>query len=125
MKSKELISSEEARKKVSELIFSVLTRKTCVKDALMCFPPDVNDASVECAWHALVHYEADIDLRKRDPEYAKEQDDYLEMAAFILAEGNPLPENIIRGYNKYYEKALIPKTKGFKSLLKSIFRLTI
>lgn len=122
---KEKISPEEARKQVSDLIFKVLTESLCVREAIKQFPFDVMDLSVQCAWHALVHYEADEDYRKNDREYTQEQDNYLEMIAFILRDGYPLPQNLINDYNKYYETALIPRSKSFLSWLKSLFRFTI
>lgn len=112
------------RAKVSALIFKVLTDSLHVKEALDMFPKDVDDSSLECAWHALIHLDADEDLRAKDIEYSKEQDEYLEMIAFILKEGNELPDNIIRSYNQYYEDTVLPKKPSFINTIKSLFRYT-
>ncbi|MFH0702929.1 MAG: hypothetical protein V2B14_05260 [bacterium] len=93
----------EARKLVSKLIFKVLTKNLCVREALKSFPKNIKDPSVQCAWHALIHYEADEDHRNASLEYTKEQDDYIEMLAFILQEGEKIPINIINSYREYYK----------------------
>jgi len=123
MKTKRL-SVIEARKLVSELIFQVLTERICVREAIKLFPPDIQDPSIQCASYALVHYDADSELRK-DPDYAQEQDDYLEMIGFILREGNTLTENIMINYNKYHDMALIPHSKSIMGWFKSLIRFTI
>lgn len=112
----------EARKVVADLIVKVLVGELCVREAIQKFPPDVDDLSVQCAWHALVHYEADEDFRRRDFDYRKQQDDYLEMLSSIMKEGTPLPRNIIDEYSSYYGMAMIPRSKGLKGLLKGLLR---
>jgi hypothetical protein len=116
---------KKERKVVAGLIFEVLTEKTCVKEALKNFPQDIKDSSIKCAWHALVHFEADEEFRKNDIAYRDEQNDYLEMIAFSLKEGNSLPLNIINSYNEYYEDAFMPKSQGFLNQIKNLFRFTI
>lgn len=113
-----MIELEKSRKQVADLIISVLTERNCVREALKQFPHDTNDQSIDAAWHALVHYEADEDIRRRDLLYADEQNEYLEMIAFTLKEGNALPQNIITSYNKYHERASTPKS--YDGILKSI-----
>ncbi|MEI7473682.1 MAG: hypothetical protein WCK67_02795 [bacterium] len=120
-----LLSIEDSRKLVAGLIFEALTRKTCVREAIKRFPPDQFDASIQAAWHALVHFEADEDMRLRDPAYAREQDDYLEMLAFTLQNGTALPLNIIDCYKPYHGAALIPRSTKIKSILKSLIRFII
>ena len=44
---------------VSRLILNVLCGYSSVKDALLKFPKNIDDASIIAAWHALSHYEAD------------------------------------------------------------------
>jgi hypothetical protein len=116
---------KEARKFVSSLILNVLTEKITVKHSLSLFPSNVIDASIDCAWHALFHYEADEDYRINNPDFLAVQVDSLETIAFTLEQGNALPENIISYYQKYYEMAPIAKPKGFKGILKTIMRFTI
>ncbi len=95
------------RKKVSELIFDVLTNKISVLEALRDFPKNLGDPTLDAAFHALVHLEADEDLRKKDALYRDEQDMYLEDIANILSEGNALPCNVIEEYKQYYKDSLI------------------
>lgn len=95
------------RKKVSALIFDVLTQKITVLDALKQYPKNLSDPTLNAAFHALVHLEADEDLRKSDSLYKDEQDMYLEDIADILAKGEALPCNVIEEYNKYYKDSLI------------------
>ena len=49
------------RRYVSRLIISVLTEQRCVREAIKLFP-DVKDTNIECAYHALLHYEADEEI---------------------------------------------------------------
>ncbi|EKE02128.1 MAG: hypothetical protein ACD_20C00421G0002 [uncultured bacterium] len=123
-KNEKDLSVIKARKLVSELIFKVLTKTLCVREAIKLFPPDISDLSIECAWHALVHYEADEDYRANQ-EYATEQDEYLEMIGFLLRDGNNIPRNIISGYYKYYDMAPMPNSKTLWGWFRGLFRLTI
>ena len=68
------------RRFVGRLIYAVLTEQKNVREAISLFP-DTKDKDIECAYHALVHYAADEDIRYRDIEYREEQDDYLEFIA--------------------------------------------
>jgi len=113
---------QEARVLVSELIRKVLVGELSVKDALQMFPSDTEDKSIEAAFHALLHYEADEDIRRRDIMYREEQDDYLTMVFQTLEKGDSLPDNVIKNYEKYYKKADIPKPDNFQSNLKRFWR---
>ncbi|MBQ4114413.1 hypothetical protein IJD34_03325 [bacterium] len=90
------------RKIVGRLIYSVLTESCNVREAIKHFPK-TKDPSIECAYHALVHYAADEDIRYKDIEYRDAQDDYLEFIAETLSGGKPLPKNIINDYKPYYK----------------------
>ena len=117
--------TQEARKLVSELIRKVLVGELTVKDALPLFPSDTKDKSITAAFHALVHYEADEDLRHRDFLYKEEQDEYLTLIFQTLEKGESLPDNIIRNYEKYYKSADIPKPNNFKSELERFWRFLV
>ncbi len=108
-------SIEEYRFFVSELIRKVLVGELSVRNAATLFPSDTHDKSIEAAFHALIHYEADEDLRKRDILYREEQDDYLTLIYQTLEQGKALPDNIIRNYEKYYKVADIPMPNDFRS----------
>lgn len=108
------------REKVSRLIYKVLTETLCVRDAILNFPKDIDDKSIKTAYHALIHLEADEDLRLRDLTYKDEQDDYLEFIAQTLQTGNELPQNIIKSYDKYYKDINTPNSDSMKGLIKSL-----
>lgn len=110
------------RKRISCLIKGVLTGDVVVREAINSFPAGTTDESIKAAYHALVHYEADEELRKRDDLYREEQDDYLMMLSETLAKGKDLPVNIIGSYKEYYKTANIKNEDNFKGKLKSFFR---
>lgn len=111
------------RKIAGEIIIGVLTEHICVREGLLKFPKDaVSDPSVQAAWHALCHYEADEDLRRRDINYANEQQELLELIAFTFKDGKELPLNIISSYSKYHSEVLIAPQKGFKAILRKLTR---
>lgn len=89
------------RKFVGRLIYAVLTERKNVREAIKLFP-ETKDVNIECAYHALVHYAADEEMRYKDIEYREAQDDYLEFLAQTLSEGKYLPKNIIDEYKPYY-----------------------
>jgi hypothetical protein len=111
---------QSARKYVGRLIIGVLTDKIIVREALKKFPHDVKDASIKSAYHALIHREADEDLRARDLLYKDEQDGYLEQVAQTLLQGLELPKNIIKNYNKYYRDIEINRSSDFKIWIEKI-----
>jgi len=118
------MENTEERKLVAQLIRNVLIGSVCVREAINQFPhPENEDESIQATYHALVHFEADEDLRKRDALYKEEQDNYLIMLAEILDSGEDLPFNIINSYKEYYKTANIPNTNDFRGKLKSFFKM--
>lgn len=109
------------KKFVGRLIFSVLTEHRNVREAIKLFP-ETKDKNIECAYHALVHYAADEDIRYRDIEYREAQDDYLEFIAQTLSEGKNLPKNIIKEYEPYYKGVSHTWEKGLKGFFKEFLR---
>lgn len=109
------------RKFVGRLVFSVLTERRCVREALKLFP-DSRDMNIECAYHALVHYEADEDLRYQDIEYREEQNDYLEFIAQTLSDGKELPRNIIADYEDFYKGTATVWRDGVNGFVKEFLR---
>lgn len=95
------------RMKVARLLKLVRIGNLSVREALLSYPKDTEDESLIAAYHALIHYEADEDIRRIDPLYKEEQDDYIEFLSYILERGEDLPENIIINYKKYYDTAPI------------------
>lgn len=121
-KNKEIIDYKTYRMAVAQILFDVLTDKILTREALLKFPEDIKDPSIEASWHALCHLEADEDIRRRDLGYANEQNDFIEMIAFTLQKGEELPENIINSYKKYHENALIPHAKSLKGIINKLTR---
>lgn len=115
------MDSRSERKFAGRLIYKVLTGQTCVREAIKLFP-DTKDPSITCAYHALVHYEADEDIRYQDIEYREAQDDYLEYLAQTLSEGKILPKNIIDEYKPYYSGIAKPWHEGFQNSIKEFLR---
>ncbi|MDR1168906.1 MAG: hypothetical protein LBK53_08495 [Heliobacteriaceae bacterium] len=113
---------EENRKLTASLIRQVLTGGISAREAVLRFPKDSADKSIEAAYHALVHFEADEDLRRRDPLYKEEQDDYVEFISHLLEKGEDLPDNIINIYEEYYESANIPHENNSKGFWKSFMK---
>lgn len=110
----------DERKFVSRLIYMVLAETLPAREAVLKFPKDNEDPSIKAAYHALIHYEADEDLRRQDLEYKEEQDDYLEFIAQTLQDGNPLAQNIIKSYDKYYKNIETPRSESMKGLIKRL-----
>ena len=109
------------RKFVGRLIFDVLTERRKVREAIKLFP-ETRDESIICAYHALVHYEADEDIRYHDIEYKETQDDYLEFLSQTLAEGKSIPKNIINEYKPYYSGTSSLWIDGIKGFIKEFKR---
>lgn len=107
---------------VALLIRKVLIGAITVGEAVRNYPFDTGDKSIEAAYHALVHYEADEDLRRRDIMYRDEQDEYMEMISQTLERGESLPDNIIRNYEKYYPESNIPHRHDKAGSIKSFLR---
>ena len=51
------------RKTVANILRSVLMKRCSVRQAMLAYPKDTQDESLIAAYHALVHYEADEDIR--------------------------------------------------------------
>ncbi|MBR5304128.1 MAG: hypothetical protein IKU37_04810 [Candidatus Gastranaerophilales bacterium] len=109
---------------VSDLIIKVLSGKINVSQALSAFPKEKNDINVKCAFDALMHREADEDLRAKVSGYSEIQDEFLFDLAKILKENEKLPQNIIEQYQKYHNENLMGEwDKPLKSILKNFKRM--
>ena len=115
------MSIKQDRRNVGRLIYTVLTEQRNVREAIKLFP-ESDDRSIECAYHALIHYEADEVLRYQDIEYKEAQDEYLEAIAQTLSEGNNLPQNIIDEYKPYYKGVAHLWKNGIKGFWKEFKR---
>lgn len=111
------------RVKVARLLRLVLMGSICVREAMLAYPRDTEDESLIAAYHALIHYEADEDLRNRDPLYKEEQDDYIEFLSYILEREEDLPENIIANYKQYYDSAPILHKNNPQGFFKSFWKI--
>ena len=108
------------RQLVSRLIMLVITGQISVRQALLSFPKNTTDKSIIAAYHALIHYEADEELRIQDVMYKEEQDEYLSFISDTLSKNRTLPQNIIKSYKGYYGTVALPKEKNTKNILKKI-----
>lgn|SRR5574344_33754 len=113
---------DKNRKFVGKIVMNVLIEKISVKEGLLLFPKNDNDTSIQVAWHALLHFEADADMRQKDNLYEKEQINYLEFISNTLQDGNQLPKNIIQKYLEYYKDTPLPHTTNFEGILGEIKR---
>ncbi len=122
-KPKPEIDYTKPRQQVGNIIIGVLTERIPVREGLLLFPKyALKDQSIQAAWHALCHYEADEDMKASDPEYVKEQVSLLEMIAFEFKDGKDLPVNIIEGYQDFYDEALVAPEKGIDGIIARICR---
>ena len=112
----------EDRVFVSQLLRAVRIGTCSVREALLQFPKDTTDDSLVAVYHALIHYEADEDIRAKDILFREEQDDYLEFIAQTLVEGKDLPKNIIADYEEFYHGTARPWTSGLKGFVKEFLR---
>src|SRR5574344_1124483 len=110
------------RQLVSRLVMLVLTNQMSVRQAILNFPKDTTDPNIIAAYHALIHYAADEDMRKKDIMYKEEQDEYLTLISDTLSKNRSLPQNIINSYKNYESNVALPKNKSVKNMLKSLCR---
>ena len=109
---------------VGDLIIKVVSGKISVSQALSAFPREKNDINLKCAFDALMHREADEDLRNKVAGYSEIQDEFLIDLAGILKENQKLPQNIIEQYQKYHSENLMGEwDKPLKSILKNFKRM--
>ncbi len=119
-KQKEL--NQKAREATGNLLYSVIAGAITPFEATKYFPKNIDDISLKIAWHALLHFDADEELRIENPEYAQEQIKYIELLAKILSQGKELPENMLDDYEALHMETFLPKQYNWLGKLKSIFR---
>ena len=115
----------KAREATGKILYSVITGAISTFEATKYFPKNIDDTSIKIAWHALLHYDADEEIRQQDPDYAQEQLKYLELLAKILSEGKQLPDNMLYDYEALYKDTILPKKYDLWGKLKAFFRFTI
>ena len=109
---------------VADLIMDVICDRKTVNEATALFPKEPDDINLKCAFDALVHREADEDLRLKVKDYAQMQDEFLADLAYLLKENEQFPQNIIDEYKKYHNDNLIGDwQKPLKSVLKNFKRM--
>ena len=111
-----------ARENAGKVLFSVISKVMTPFEATKYFPKNIEDSSLKIAWHALLHYDADEDIRIKNPDYAQEQLAYLELLAKTLSAGLSLPQNILDEYENLYIDTVLPKKYDLKGYLKAFFR---
>lgn len=122
MITKEKENILQARKKAAELLIGVLRQTINFREAVKTFPQQEGDESLKCAFHILLYYDADEEYREANPDYANEQNEYIEYISDILSHGEDIPANIILEYKKYYDTVPTIYQKGIMYAIKSLFR---
>ena len=112
----------KAREATGQILFSVISGALTPLEATKYFPKNSEDISIKIAWHALLHYDADEEIRLKDADYAQEQIKYIELIAKILLQGNELPQNMLKDYEDLYIDTVMPKRYDFFGKLKAFFR---
>lgn len=110
------------RRYVAELLRAVRLGELSVRQAMIKYPKDTKDESLIASYHALIHYEADEDIRARDMLFREEQDDYLEFIYTTLENGEDLPQNIIDSYKEFYTKAPILHEQNARGFWKTFWQ---
>ena len=87
--------NKEDRVFVAKLLRSVRIGNCGVREALMQYPRDTDDESLIAVYHALIHYEADEDLRRRDALYRE--------CAKVIFNHNTWDNDIKETFKKFYE----------------------
>lgn len=116
------ILDQKAREATGKILYSLISGAISPTDAIKYFPRNIEDTSVKIAWHALLHFDADEEIRQKDSEYAQEQIKYIELLAKILSQGKKLPENMLEDYENLYIDTVMPKKYDFWGTIKALFR---
>ena len=119
---KQKILNQKAREATGKILYSLISGTIPVADAIKYFPRNIEDTSVKIAWHALLHFDADEEIRQKDSDYAQEQIKYLELLAKILSQGKELPANMLEEYENLYIDTIMPKKYNFWGTIKALFR---
>lgn len=120
--NKKEILIKKARENTGKVLYMVIEGSISPFEATKYFPKNIDDISLKIAWHALLHYDADEDIRNSDSDYAQEQILYIETLARILSEGNSLPQNMLNDYEEIYKATILPKEYNWLGKLKAFFR---
>ncbi|MCQ2958043.1 MAG: hypothetical protein MJ180_03965 [Candidatus Gastranaerophilales bacterium] len=112
----------KAREATGKLFYSVISGAITPFEATKYFPKNVDDVSLKIAWHALLHFDADEEIRAKDFEYAQEQLKYIELLAKILSQGKELPANMLDVYENLSSGTVLPKTYNWWGKLTALFR---
>ncbi|MEW5820617.1 MAG: hypothetical protein AB1782_10535 [Cyanobacteriota bacterium] len=111
----------ESRKLAASLISRCLYENYLVREALKLWPDMKDDTTLMCARHALIHFEADKELFRRNPEYIDQQIDWLEQLINILSKGESIPKNILESYEEYYVIPVSFKSRILKFFAKILY----
>ncbi len=119
---KQKILNQKAREATGKILYSLISGAILPADAIKYFPKNIEDTSVKIAWHALLHFDADEEIRQKDSDYAQEQLKYLELLSKILSQGKELPSNMLEEYENLYIDTIMPKRYDFWGTIKALFR---
>ena len=114
----------KARTNVGKLLYLLIKGDITAFEATKYFPKNIDDISLKIAWHALLHYDADEEIRLKDYLYAQEQIKFIETLANILSKGEELPHDMLIDYEKIYQTTILPKQYNWLGKIKAFFRFT-
>ena len=114
---------KKARENTGKLLYMLIEGSISAFEATKYFPKNVDDISLKIAWHAMLHYDADEEIRIKNPDYAQEQILHIENLAKILSKGDELPQNMLDDYEEIYKTTVLPKNYNWLGKLKAFFRL--
>ena len=114
---------KKARENTGKLLYMLIEGSISAFEATKYFPKNVDDISLKIAWHAMLHYDADEEIRIKNPDYAQEQILHIENLAKILSRGDELPQNMLDDYEEIYKTTVLPKNYNWLGKLKAFFRL--
>lgn len=113
---------KDERQTAAKFLIDVILNKITVLEALKNFPKDSIDPSVRVCFHILTHYDADEDIRKKDPLYKETQDEFIVNTAEVLLKGETLPQNIIDEYKNFYGDDLFYKKNSKENIIERLKR---
>ena len=119
---KQKILNQKAREATGKILYSLISGAILANDAIKFFPRNIEETSVKIAWHAILHFDADEEIRQKDSDYAQEQLKYLELLSKILSQGKELPSNMLEEYENLYIDTIMPKRYDFWGTIKALFR---
>lgn len=113
----------EQRQLASILIQQVLDEQTSASYALTRWPEHAEDPSLDSAYQALWHFEADEDRHQEELFYLDAQLQLLQQISNFLKQGHPLPKYLLQQYPPEFRVRYYQPTGLAASCLEDLKRL--